>query len=351
MNEVRTERNDILEVENLSVSFMTYAGEVQAVRGVSFNLHKGEIIAIVGESGSGKSVMTQSLVKLLPSPPSVIKSGKVFLEGRDISRYDFKKLRKVKGAEIAYIFQDPMTSLNPTIKIGSQVMEGILAHGSITKKQAYARALELLRSAGIPDPEKRMHQYPHELSGGMRQRVMIAIAIAMSPKLLVADEPTTALDVTIQSQILGVLRDINKKTGMSIILITHDMGIVANMAQRVIVMYGGKVVETGPAVDIFNAPRHPYTRSLLAAVPRLDIDSRKPLEYIVGSPPDMLDPPAGCPFAPRCKYSMQICYQEMPDCTEIDAEHRLYCHLNDVRAEASRRMFENDCRIAAGKEV
>ncbi len=340
-----TPKDNILEVEDFSVSFMTYAGEVQAVRGVSFELKRNEIIAIVGESGSGKSVMTQSLVKLLPQPPAVIKSGSVRFEGKDISKYDFKQLRKLKGAEIAYIFQDPMTSLNPTIKIGSQVMEGILAHSRLNKSEAYQKAVDLLRNAGIPNPEKRMRQYPHELSGGMRQRVMIAIAIAMQPKLLVADEPTTALDVTIQSQILGTLREINENTGMSIILITHDMGIVANMAERVIVMYGGKIVETGSALEIFKDAKHPYTRSLLAAVPRLDVDSHKPLEYIVGSPPDMTAPPAGCPFAPRCRYSMRICYGEMPENRGADEAHRYYCHLYDERAAASRAKFEADYAV------
>jgi len=340
-----TPKDNILEVEDFSVSFMTYAGEVQAVRGVSFELKRNEIIAIVGESGSGKSVMTQSLVKLLPQPPAVIKSGSVRFEGKDISKYDFKQLRKLKGAEIAYIFQDPMTSLNPTIKIGSQVMEGILAHSRLNKSEAYQKAVDLLRNAGIPNPEKRMRQYPHELSGGMRQRVMIAIAIAMQPKLLVADEPTTALDVTIQSQILGTLREINENSGMSIILITHDMGIVANMAERVIVMYGGKIVETGSALEIFKDAKHPYTRSLLAAVPRLDVDSHKPLEYIVGSPPDMTAPPAGCPFAPRCRYSMRICYGEMPENRGTDEAHRYYCHLYDERAAASRAKFEADYAV------
>lgn len=346
MNDVSDKNQNLLDVQNLSVSFMTYAGEVQAVRDVSFTLAKGEIIAVVGESGSGKSVMTQSLVKLLPSPPSVIKDGNVTLNGQPIRDYSFKALRKVKGKEIAYIFQDPMTSLNPTMKIGAQVVEGILTHSQVTKAEARVRAMELLRIAGISEPEKRIHQFPHELSGGMRQRVMIAIAIAMQPKILVADEPTTALDVTIQSQILGILRDINRREGMSIILITHDMGIVANMAQRVLVMYGGKIVEAGPVLNIFKTPKHPYTRSLLAAVPRLDVDSDKPLEYIIGSPPDMLDPPAGCPFAPRCKYSMNICFQKMPERTNVDANHHLYCYLADSRATAMRAKFEED-----GKQI
>ncbi len=333
----------ILEVNDFAVSFRTYAGEVQAVRGVSFAVTRGEIVAIVGESGSGKSVMTQSLVKLLPSPPAWIKRGQVIFDGNDISGYGFNQLRQIKGQEIAYIFQDPMTSLNPTIKVGDQIVEGILAHTRIPHREASARALELLRNAGIPNPQKRMEQYPHELSGGMRQRVMIAIAIAMHPKLLIADEPTTALDVTIQSQILGTLKELNRQMGMALILITHDMGIVANMAQRVIVMYGGKIVETGSVYEIFEASRHPYTRSLLASVPRLDADTGKPLEYILGSPPDMIDPPPGCPFAPRCQYSMKICHRQMPGRYDLAEGHHVYCHLLADGALAQRqRMLAAD---------
>lgn len=343
--------DNILEVRDFTVSFDTYAGEVQAVRGVSFDVQRGEIIAIVGESGSGKSVMTQSFVKLLPSPPCVIKRGSVIFDGVDISGYTFRQLRQVKGQEIAYVFQDPMTSLNPTIKVGQQIIEGILAHSKLSRTDAARRALELLRNAGIPNPQKRMDQYPHELSGGMRQRVMIAIAIAMSPKLLVADEPTTALDVTIQSQILGTLKQINRNTGMAMILITHDMGIVANMAQRVIVMYGGKIVESGGVLEIFENAQHPYTRSLLASVPRLDADSNKPLEYILGSPPDMIEPPAGCPFAPRCRFSMKICQQSMPASTLYGPGHQVYCHLLDGRAAAQRARFLAEYADARLEEV
>jgi oligopeptide transport system ATP-binding protein len=331
--------DNILEVHDFSVSFTTYAGEVQAVRGVNFEVGRGEIVAIVGESGSGKSVMTQSIVKLLPSPPAVIKSGSVILAGKDISGFNFHQLRQIKGKEIAYIFQDPMTSLNPTIKIGNQIIEGILSHSRTRRSDAKKRAVELLREVGIPNPEKRMDQYPHELSGGMRQRVMIASAIAMGPKLLIADEPTTALDVTIQSQILGILKDINQRLGMAVILITHDMGIVANMAQRVIVMYGGKIVETGGAIEIFEAAQHPYTRSLLASVPRLDADSNKPLEFILGSPPDMLDPAPGCPFAPRCRFSMKVCWVRMPERIVSGEGHSVYCHLMDERAAAQKLRF------------
>ena len=342
-------REQILSVEHLSVSFDTYAGEVQAVRDVSFTLEEGEIISIVGESGSGKSVMTQSLVKLLPAPPARIKGGQVNYKGRDLTGLNFQQLRSIKGEEIAYIFQDPMTSLNPTVKIGRQVVEGILAHAKVGKKEARRQAVELLREAGIPNPEKRMEQYPHELSGGMRQRVMIAIAIAMHPRLLVADEPTTALDVTIQAQILETLRELNQKLGMAIILITHNMGIVARMARRVMVMYGGKIVESGDVRTIFHAPGHPYTRSLLAAVPRLDAEGGQPLEYIVGAPPDMLLPPAGCPFAPRCKYAMEVCCREMPPAYTPEEGHSALCWLWDEGAAAIKAEFDAG-RIPGGEE-
>ncbi len=338
--------SDILQIKDFSVSFRTYAGEVQAVRNVNFSMRAGERVAIVGESGSGKSVMTQSLVQLLPSPPAYIKSGQVLYGGEDITQYTFHQLRRIKGAEIAYIFQDPMTSLNPTLKIGRQIIEGMRAHTRLAPEEAKARATQLLREAGIPNPEKRMEQYPYELSGGMRQRVMIALAIAMRPKLLIADEPTTALDVTIQSQILGTLKRLNEELGMGLILITHDMGIVASMAQRVAVMYGGCIVELGNVLDIFEDARHPYTRNLLASVPRLDEDTERPLAYIVGSPPDMLDPPAGCPFAPRCRHSMRICFEEMPERTAVGDGHEAACWLCDARAEAQARAFDAAWREA-----
>lgn len=339
----------ILSVENLSVSFDTYAGEVRAVRDVSFTVEAGEIVSIVGESGSGKSVMTQSLVRLLPSPPSRIKKGRIDYKGQDLVKMSHKELRKIKGQEIAYIFQDPMTSLNPTMKIGKQVIEGILGHSRVSRAEAYKQAVSLLREAGISNAEKRMEQYPHELSGGMRQRVMIAIAIAMRPKLLVADEPTTALDVTIQAQILETLRDLNRKLGMAVIMITHNMGIVAKMAQRVMVMYGGKIVESGDVRTIFYDPGHPYTRSLLAAAPRLDLDSGEPLEYIVGAPPDMLAPPAGCPFAPRCKYAMDVCCREMPPYYTPGPERQVMCWLWAPGAEDIKKLYDEGT-IPAGEE-
>ncbi len=330
----------LLEVKDFSVSFHTYAGEVQAVRSVSFFMKPGERIAIVGESGSGKSVMTQSLMQLLPSPPAFIKSGSIRYGNEEIIHYNYHQLRRIKGAEVAYIFQDPMTSLNPTLKIGRQIIEGINAHGKTKSDDAEKQAVALLREAGIPSPERRMQQYPYELSGGMRQRVMIALAIAMHPKLLIADEPTTALDVTIQSQILGTLKRLNEETGMALILITHDMGVVAGMAQRVLVMYGGCVVESGDVLTIFEHARHPYTRCLQSSVPRLNEDNDKPLAYIIGSPPDMLNPPAGCPFAPRCHHSMNVCFQEMPPMTDLDNGHEVRCWLCDPGAGESLRAFE-----------
>lgn len=330
----------ILEVSDLSVSFNTYAGEVQAVRSASFDLRQGEIIAIVGESGSGKSVMTQSTIKLLPSPPACIKSGKVVYNGMDISGYSHKQLTHIKGSQIGVIFQDPMTSLNPTMKVGKQIVESLRKHTKMSYAEAKTEAIELLRSTGIPNPQRRYDQYPNELSGGMRQRAMIAIAIACKPKLLIADEPTTALDVTIQSQILGILKELNKRLNMSVILITHDLGIVAGMAERVMVMYGGKIIEYGKCDDIFYNSVHPYTKGLLASIPRLDIDENKELEFIIGSPPDMLKPPKGCAFAPRCKYCMKICSEIYPEETVIEDGHSTFCWLLHPQARGVKEKID-----------
>lgn len=346
MNNDRLEADLLLDVQNMRVSFDTYAGEVQAVRDVSFSVNKGEIVSIVGESGSGKSVMTQSIVKLLPSPPARFKSGQVLYNGEDISKYDFNRMRNIKGKEIAYIFQDPMTSLNPTMKIGIQVVEALLVHKKMKRADAAKYSIELLKNAGISNPENRMQQFPHELSGGMRQRVMIAMAIAVKPKLLIADEPTTALDVTIQSQILGTLKELNKSMGMAILLITHDMGIVANIAHRVIVMYGGKIVESASTIDVFENSIHPYTRALLASVPRLDMEEKKELSYIIGSPPDMFNIAESCPFAPRCKYSMKICWEKFPQKTCIDKDHLVWCFLLLEGAQKIRSRFFNDYSIS-----
>lgn len=311
---------NILEVKNLHVSFDTYGGEVQAVRGVSFDLKKGETLAIVGESGSGKSVTTRALAKLIPSPPGRIKEGEIIFEGKDLAKLSEREMQKIRGKDISTIFQDPMTSLNPTMKIGSQVMEGLLKHHKISKKEARKRTLELLDLVGLPEPEKRIDQFPHQFSGGQRQRIVIAIALACGPKILIADEPTTALDVTIQAQILELMKDIQKKVDSSIIFITHDLGVVANVADRVAVMYAGKIVEIGTADEIFYNPKHPYTWGLLGSMPTLD-NEEESLIAIPGSPPDMLNPPKGDAFAARNEYAMEIDFVEQPPMFKVTDTH------------------------------
>jgi oligopeptide transport system ATP-binding protein len=311
----------ILEVKDLSVSFQTYGGEVQAVRNVNFDLYKGETLAIVGESGSGKSVTTQTIMKLIPMPPGKIKNGQILFEGKDIVPLSDKQMEKVRGKEISMIFQDPMTSLNPTMKIGRQIMEGLIKHQNMSTSSAKERAIEMLRLVGIPMPERRVNQYPHEFSGGMRQRAMIAIALAANPKLLIADEPTTALDVTIQAQILELMKDLQSKMNTSIIFITHDLGVVANVADRVAVMYGGQIVETGTVDEIFYDPRHPYTWGLLASMPSLENDDKSELAAIPGTPPDLTNPPKGDAFAARNPYAMQIDFEEEPPLFQISETH------------------------------
>ncbi len=323
----------ILEVKDLHVSFHTYAGEVKAVRGVNFHLNKGESVAIVGESGCGKSVTSQTIMKLIPMPPGQIKQGKILFQGADIVKKSNKEMEKIRGKEISMIFQDPMTSLNPTMMIGLQIMEGLRKHRGLSKKEAKERAIEMLRLVGIPMPEKRVEQYPHEFSGGMRQRAMIAIALACEPKLLIADEPTTALDVTIQAQIMDLIRDLQKKTGTSIILITHDLGVVAKTCDRVVVMYAGEVIETGTVDEIFYYPQHPYTKGLLKSVPRLDLKKDEPLIPILGTPPDLLNPPKGCAFAPRCDYAMKVCIEHSPEMDTIAKTHASACWLNHPMAK------------------
>ncbi|MDA5106945.1 ABC transporter ATP-binding protein [Brevibacillus thermoruber] len=323
----------ILEVKDLHVSFHTYAGEVKAVRGVNFHVNKGEAVAIVGESGCGKSVTAQTLMKLIPMPPGEIKKGDIIFNGESIVKKSNKEMEAIRGKEIGMIFQDPMTSLNPTLTVGNQIMEGLIKHQKMTRAAARARAIELLTMVGIPQPEKRVDQYPHEFSGGMRQRAMIAIALACSPKLLIADEPTTALDVTIQAQILDLMKDLQKKTGTSIILITHDLGVVAEMCDRVIVMYAGKVIETGTVDDIFYNPQHPYTKGLLRSVPRLDLKRDEPLTPIFGTPPDLLRPPVGCGFTARCESAMRVCQEYDPELKEISSTQRAACWLQHPLAQ------------------
>ncbi|MCZ8511218.1 ABC transporter ATP-binding protein [Paenibacillus filicis] len=319
---------NILEVKDLKVSFSTYVGEVQAVRGVSFHLKKGEVLAIVGESGCGKSVTAQTIMRLIPSPPSVIKGGSILFDGKtEITKVSNRQMEKIRGSEMGMIFQDPMTSLNPTMTVGKQITEGLIKHQGLKKEEADKRALEILKLVGISNPEGRMVQYPHEFSGGMRQRVMIAIALACRPKLLIADEPTTALDVTIQAQIIDLMKELSEKTEASIIVITHDLGVVAEMAQRVIVMYAGKVVEQGTVDELFYDPKHPYTWGLLRSIPRLDQEKESDLVPIPGTPPDLFAPPKGCAFAARCPYAMKACVEVDPEHTTLSETHSAACWL------------------------
>lgn len=311
----------ILEVKDLHVSFQTYGGDVQAVRGVNFNLYKGETLAIVGESGSGKSVTAQTLMKLIPMPPGKITGGQILFDGTDIVSKTEKEMEKIRGKEISMIFQDPMTSLNPTMRVGKQIMEVLIKHQNMSKSEAKERAQELLKLVGIPMPEKRVNQYPHEFSGGMRQRAMIAIALAARPKLLIADEPTTALDVTIQAQILELMKELQAKMDTSIIFITHDLGVVANIADRVAVMYAGQIVETGTVDEIFYDPRHPYTWGLLGSMPSLENDEEVELHAIPGTPPDLTNPPKGDAFAPRNQYALAIDFEKAPPMFQISETH------------------------------
>ncbi|KAA9027557.1 ABC transporter ATP-binding protein [Niallia endozanthoxylica] len=311
----------LLEVKNLNVSFQTYGGDVKAVRGVTFDLYKGETLAIVGESGSGKSVTAQTLMQLIPKPPGKITGGQILLEGQDIVSKSEKEMESIRGKEISMIFQDPMTSLNPTMKIGKQIMEVLIKHQNMDKNSSKARAIELLKLVGIPMPEKRVNQYPHEFSGGMRQRAMIAIALAANPKLLIADEPTTALDVTIQAQILELMKDLQDKMNTSIIFITHDLGVVANVADRVAVMYAGQIIESGTVDEIFYDPRHPYTWGLLASMPSLENDEEEELTAIPGTPPDLTNPPKGDAFAARNQYALAIDFEEEPPLYQVSNTH------------------------------
>ncbi|TKD71896.1 ABC transporter ATP-binding protein [Pseudalkalibacillus hwajinpoensis] len=310
----------ILEVNDLHVSFDTFAGEVKAVRGVNFHLNKGETLAIVGESGSGKSVTSKAVMGLIPNPPGRIKQGEIKFGDRDLAQLPEKEMQKIRGSEISMIFQDPMTSLNPTMTIGKQIMEGLIKHQNMSNSEAKERAIELLKLVGIPNAEGRVTEYPHQFSGGMRQRVVIAIALACNPRVLIADEPTTALDVTIQAQILELLNDLQEKMGTSIIFITHDLGVVANIADRVAVMYAGKIVETGTVDEIFYNPQHPYTWGLLGSMPSLDSTDEE-LIAIPGSPPDLLDPPKGDAFAPRNPYAMQIDTEMEPPLFKVSDTH------------------------------
>jgi oligopeptide transport system ATP-binding protein len=322
----------LLEVRDLQISFSTYAGEVQAVRGVSFDLRRGETLAIVGESGSGKSVTAKSIMRLNPEANTIVRGGEILFEGEDILKLSEKRMQDIRGPKIAMVFQDPMTSLDPTMKVGRQITESLKKHLGLSGQRAKEKAVELLTLVGIPNPEDRIKQYPHQFSGGMRQRVVIAIALSCDPQILIADEPTTALDVTIQAQILELLRELQEQLGMSVILITHDLGVVAHTAHRVAVMYAGKIVETGTLREIFYKPQMPYTWGLLSSIPLPTADRSQELIPIPGSPPDMHDPPKGCPFTPRCPYAMRICTEEMPEYTTFSSEHKAACWLHHPMA-------------------
>ena len=316
----------LLEIKDEKLSFFTPAGEVKALNGVSFSMNEGEVLGIVGESGSGKSVTAYSIMGLTAYPGKLI-GGTIYFNGHQIEKMSEKEMRKIRGNEVSIIFQDPMSSLNPVYTIGNQITEVIRLHTGKSKKEAYDRAKELLELVGINEPTKRLKQYPHELSGGMRQRVMIAIALACEPKLLIADEPTTALDVTIQAQILELMQELRQKLGMSIIMITHDLGVVASMCERIAVMYAGHIVEYGTADEIFYEPKHEYTKGLINSIPKLSAQEIERLVPIEGQPVDLLNPPAGCPFAPRCANCMKICLREMPPKTELSDTHYSHCWL------------------------
>ncbi len=328
--------NKLLEVRNLHVSIHTDNGIIKAVRGVSFSLSKAETLAIVGESGSGKSITCKAIMGLLPSGGK-IEQGEVLLSGKNIAGLGEKEMRKVRGANISMIFQDPLTSLNPTMTIGKQIVEMLRIHRpEMSDEQQRNRALGLLDLVGIPNPGERFSQYPHQFSGGMRQRVMISIALACDPQILIADEPTTALDVTIQAQILDLLKELQQKIDTSIIIITHNLGVVANVADRVIVMYGGRFVETGTLDQVFYEMKHPYTQGLMDSIPKLHTHGQV-LHSIPGTPPDLMHPPAGCPFAARCPRRMKVCEGHMPDVFTFQEEHAAACWLYDERAEKLRK--------------
>ena len=318
----------LLEVEDLRVSFHSYAGEVKAVRGISFGVEKGETLALVGESGCGKSVTAKALMRLFDRTSGEIMPGsKITFDGQDVLALSRKELYAFRGAQIGMIFQDPMTSLDPTMTVGKQVGESLMIHKGISMREAEKEAIDLLRMVEIPNPEERIKAYPHQLSGGMRQRVVIATALACNPKLLIADEPTTALDVTIQAQIMDLLVELKDKINTAIILITHDLGVVAGIADRVAVMYAGKVVETGTTAQIFYEHKHPYTEALLRSLPSADAGKREPLMSIPGTPPDLLCPPKGCSFAARCRHCMQICHEEQPPEFDVGGGHKASCWL------------------------
>ncbi len=319
---------NVLEIQNLRTVFKSRGQEVQAVRGVSFSVGESEIVGLVGESGSGKSVTMKAVLGILPENAE-ISSDSMKLNGVELSGLREEEYRKLRGKDMTMIFQDPMTALNPLLKVGKQLEEVILRHSKCSKEEAKKKAVEMLAKVGIPTPEQRVKQYPHEFSGGMRQRVLIAMALACEPKLLIADEPTTALDVTIQAQILDLLKDLEKEYQTSIVLITHDMGVVATICSKIAIMYGGLIMETGTTDEIFYEPKHPYTKALLRAIPSLDLKEGERLQSIEGLPPSLVNPPSGCPFAERCEYATDRCRQEMPEYRQFSETHRAMCFLNE----------------------
>lgn len=337
-------KEPLLKVEDLRVSYHTYAGEVQAVRGVSFEVEQGEVLAIIGESGCGKSVTARSIMSLIRGPQGEIKKGsKVLYNGKNVLELTKKEQRAFRGGDCSMIFQDALVSLNPTMKIGRQIIENLVQHRQMSKKEARLEAIKLLEAVGIPNAEKRVDQYPFEFSGGMRQRAMIAIAIACAPKILIADEPTTALDVTIQAQIMELIKDLKDQLDTAVILITHDFGVVAGSADKVAVMYAGKIIEKGTKEEIFYNPQHPYTLALLGSVPKLGWKSKQPLQTIKGTPPDLIAPPKGCAFARRCQYCMNICLEKEPDATGFENEHHASCWLHHQQVPHSiREMFAKE---------
>ena len=318
----------ILEIKDLCVEFKTVEGTVKAINHLNYTLHKGEKLGIVGESGSGKSVSSLGIMQLIPNPPGEIVGGEILYKGQDLVKKSEKDMQKIRGNEISMIFQEPMTSLNPIIKCGRQIAESLRLHRGMNKKEAMEEAIRMMQAVGIANPEVRAYEYPHQMSGGMRQRVMIAMALACQPQILIADEPTTALDVTIQAQILELMMELKEKLGMAIIMITHDLGVVASMCDRIAVMYAGRIVEYGTTDDIFYNPKHEYTKGLLRSIPRLDAKEHERLVPIEGTPIDLLNPPAGCPFAPRCSNCMKICLREMAPVTTFDDVHYTQCWMN-----------------------
>jgi len=327
---------DLLQVKGLRTYFFTDSGVVKAVDGISYTVKRGETFGLVGESGCGKSVSALSILRLIPSPPGKIVSGEILFEGKDLLKISEEEIRDIRGNQIAMVFQEPMTSLNPVLTIGVQIGEVLELHRGYDRKEARSEVIKLLRMVGIPDPERRIDDYPHQFSGGMRQRVMIAMALSCNPKLLIADEPTTAVDVTIQAQLLEIIKELTSTSETSVILITHNLGVVARHVNRMAVMYAGRIVEMGPSIKIYAHPKHPYTMGLLASVPRLDQPRRERLLPIEGQPPDLSQLPDGCSFSPRCSYRMERCLKDPPELREVEEEHFIACWAEGIKVEKPR---------------